>query len=597
MTRPPASAGTRLPHRLIIAILVAGMLGVVLTTYDTLRASTRLVDAKQRYADVQQLYNEILRDDEVLTMSARQAVAEALIADIADEPARALDPHHWRARYETTELALADRLAALTLLVGDIPALIELRDRTSAANDALVAMERAALDAKTPPTLERARDVLDGDEYRRQKELYASNMEALIDAMARHVTAQVDAEQASVRAALPIAATLALLIALIGIVALRALTRWQQRFEERVEQAAALAATRLSDNAVLLRELLSAEQQERARLGQLMHDDLQQHLVSARLFARTAHELAAQGEAAIEPPLTRAVEQLDAAIDSARNLHRALRQPSLDDMTLAQALDELVARSPLDVELVVDVLDHAPLEPTVVQLVWRAVQELLLNATKYAGVDAARVEVRVTAEGRLTLVVRDHGAGFDPAKAADGTGLGDLRRRVETIGGRLDIESAPGDGTRITLHIPEARSKRPASTAPPPARPAPPDAPLRVLIVDDHLALRQNTLRLLTRDGRFEVVGVVSTPADGIAAATALAPDAVVLDHMMPGMDGDAVARRILAEHPATRVVGYSAIPDEARPRMHAAGVAAVVDKGSDPDALIAALLGAPDAG
>lgn len=477
--------------------------------------------------------------------------------------------------------------------MGDIPQLVALRDETSEANNKLVQMEHAGLDARDPDTLRSARETLDGPAYTKQKQVYADSMNGLIAAMGARVTEQVRDEQAKVIANLPVSTALAALVAAIGIIALRRLVRWQQHFEERVADATALAAARQSDNAMLLRELLRAEKQERERLGQLVHDDLQQLVVAARTQASVAQELLERGDVPeSREAVALCVARLRDALVSLRNLHRDLDQPPLHEMTLAEAVEQIAERSPLRVELAIEVLPEEPVELAVVQLVHKATQELLLNTAKYAGVAAARVELSVSATGALTLDVQDEGCGFDRANTPAGTGLNDLQRRVATIGGRLEMASTPDRGTRVTLHIPDVRSKHRTSTGPRAQRAVQGDAPLRVLIVDDHRAMGQNTLRLLSQDGRFEIVGVVSTPTDGIAVAATLVPDVVVLDYQMPGMRGDAVARQILAAHPTTRIVAYSALPEQAKGPMLEAGAAAVVDKDSDHRDLIAAVLG-----
>jgi signal transduction histidine kinase len=85
------------------------------------------------------------------------------------------------------------------------------------------------------------------------------------------------------------------------------------------------------------------------------------------------------------------------------------------------------------------------------------VRELLFNIVKHAEVDKANVDVR-REDGRLEIEVRDEGKGFDPAavlhNGGGSYGLYSINERLELVDGRLQIESAPGNGARITIIVP-----------------------------------------------------------------------------------------------------------------------------------------------
>jgi signal transduction histidine kinase len=92
-------------------------------------------------------------------------------------------------------------------------------------------------------------------------------------------------------------------------------------------------------------------------------------------------------------------------------------------------------------------------------LLFQIARELLFNVVKHAGVHRARVELREEKD-RLVLTVQDDGIGFDPwtfeahPDHARGFGLFNARERLELVGGRLEVESAPGRGTRATVTVP-----------------------------------------------------------------------------------------------------------------------------------------------
>jgi signal transduction histidine kinase len=99
-------------------------------------------------------------------------------------------------------------------------------------------------------------------------------------------------------------------------------------------------------------------------------------------------------------------------------------------------------------------------------LLFQSVRELLFNVVKHAGVRRARVTMVRSPRDRLRLVVADEGSGFDVEKfktdgaAATGFGLFSIGERLELLGGSMELESAPGRGTRVTVHAPCRRSGR-----------------------------------------------------------------------------------------------------------------------------------------
>jgi len=92
-------------------------------------------------------------------------------------------------------------------------------------------------------------------------------------------------------------------------------------------------------------------------------------------------------------------------------------------------------------------------------LLFQSIRELLFNTVKHAGTDRAAVELR-SQNGQLVIHVRDEGSGFNVAEAAERAeregrlGLFSVRERLRLFGGRMEIDSAPGSGTRVLIHIP-----------------------------------------------------------------------------------------------------------------------------------------------
>jgi DNA-binding NarL/FixJ family response regulator len=164
-------------------------------------------------------------------------------------------------------------------------------------------------------------------------------------------------------------------------------------------------------------------------------------------------------------------------------------------------------------------------------------------------------------EATAFLCVADDGRGFAPEAvqptADGGFGVAGMHERARLVGGTLEIESAPGWGTRLIVQVPVGRAAAPADAPTQGAEEAAPTsaAAIRVLIVDDHALARAGIRRLL--DDAAEVV-VVGEAADGQAAveeALALRPDVVLMDLQLPRLSGVQAVRALRAQWPEARVL------------------------------------------
>ena len=205
---------------------------------------------------------------------------------------------------------------------------------------------------------------------------------------------------------------------------------------------------------------------ERAAIAYELHDSLAQTLASLRLQAdMLADSLAGTGRA--PPELARIQATLESANIELRELIAGFRAP-VAGRDLRTALEEMTARytaqSALAVHLQID--GELPELPAGPQLqVVRIVGEALANACAHSGGNLARVLVRGDA-GSVRVLVEDDGEGFSmPACATapgEHIGLSVMRERARWLGGTLVIESEPGEGTRVSLAFPGARTGTPA---------------------------------------------------------------------------------------------------------------------------------------
>jgi signal transduction histidine kinase len=208
---------------------------------------------------------------------------------------------------------------------------------------------------------------------------------------------------------------------------------------ERRHQAAALRASRA--------RVIEAADAERWRVGRNLHDGAQQRLLAVGNLLRLAQRKL-DGESEAADVLRVACDELGEAQTELRNLARGLHPVALSERGLRSALESLIVEGELSVTLEV-VADGLPED--IELAAYFIVSEALTNARKYADADAIRIRVAPAAEGLLVEVVDDGSGGADPAS---GTGLRGLADRIDSLGGRLEIDSAPGAGTRVSARLP-----------------------------------------------------------------------------------------------------------------------------------------------
>jgi signal transduction histidine kinase len=208
---------------------------------------------------------------------------------------------------------------------------------------------------------------------------------------------------------------------------------------ERRQQAAALRRSR--------GRVIEAADTERQRVGRNLHDGAQQRLLAVANLLKLAQRKLDGGDDARDV-LQLADDELGEAQAELRDLARGLHPVALAERGLPDALESLTVGCAFDVTL--DVAASG-LPDDVELAAYFIVSESLTNASKYAGAKA--VTVRVAAEGGAALVeiVDDGAGGADPAA---GTGLRGLADRIDALGGRLEIRSPPGAGTRISARLP-----------------------------------------------------------------------------------------------------------------------------------------------
>jgi len=202
----------------------------------------------------------------------------------------------------------------------------------------------------------------------------------------------------------------------------------------------------------LVARALEAEERERRRLAEALHDDAIQNLLAARQALGTPGDAREPDLALVRTGLDRTVSQLrDAVFD----LHPHL----LRHAGLAPALQAVADRFQLEhpgTRWTISVEGTAGGERD--DVVFAIARELMTNAVRHADATAVAVEVAGRPDG-LVLRVRDDGRGIDRQRAREAPlrghiGLASCAERAEALGGRLDVASAPGEGTRVEVWLP-----------------------------------------------------------------------------------------------------------------------------------------------
>jgi signal transduction histidine kinase len=231
--------------------------------------------------------------------------------------------------------------------------------------------------------------------------------------------------------------------------------------EQRVAKRTAEAVEQAQKLRLLSAQLSLAQEAERRRIGEMLHEDLQQLLVAARM------QLAALGrtqDAAQREPIAREIaDVLERSFKLTRSLSVELAPPVLYEHGLAAALEWLAAETRKNYNIEVTVEADCSANPKAADVrifLFRAVRELLLNSAKHAGGSAVHITMQHRRPDKVRIIVADDGPGFDPNSLDDKrtgfqtVGLLNIRERVNSFGGEFHINSGPKRGTRITLSLP-----------------------------------------------------------------------------------------------------------------------------------------------
>ena len=239
-----------------------------------------------------------------------------------------------------------------------------------------------------------------------------------------------------------------------------------EKYKAHLEQAASAAASAPSGAASArgkggmaeIEMIVNAQEAERQRLSRQMHDGPAQAMSNFILQTEIAMRLLDADPAQAKEELASLKNSALGTFQKVRNFIFELRPMMLDDLglipTIRKYVDAFKEQTSMDVSLTVTGTERR-LEPYLEVMIFRAVQELLGNAARHSQAAAVKMHVDMGNE-RVRVSVDDNGRGFDPEAVRSGSSLGLklIQERVEMLGGKLDVDAAPGKGARIVFTVP-----------------------------------------------------------------------------------------------------------------------------------------------
>jgi signal transduction histidine kinase len=219
----------------------------------------------------------------------------------------------------------------------------------------------------------------------------------------------------------------------------------QESLAELADRNEQLQASRL--------RIVTAADSSRQAIERNLHDGAQQHLVALAVKLGLARQIAEDGETQTVLALLETLRNdVQVTIGELRELAHGIYPPLLRDRGLGEALRTAAVRSSLPCTVDVELAGRYPEEAETAA--YFCCLEAMQNAGKYAG-DGATVTVHVAGDAEhLCFELVDDGAGFDPASTTLGNGFMNMRDRLGALGGELEVDSKPGQGTTVRASIP-----------------------------------------------------------------------------------------------------------------------------------------------
>jgi PAS domain S-box-containing protein len=219
---------------------------------------------------------------------------------------------------------------------------------------------------------------------------------------------------------------------------------------EKVQLQRELAYQHKMKQKQLTEAIFKAEEKERIEIGKELHDNINQILVTAKLYLDVLME-----EYSVDHELLKmSRENILKAIQEIRNLSKTFISPVVEERNLAKSIEELIesilVAKKMKIEFRLESLDEQELSYDHKIAIYRIIQEQLNNILKYAGASYVKI-ILTKINYKIELLIEDNGRGFDPSKPRNGIGLTNIISRAALYNGKVRIDSADGQGCRLNV--------------------------------------------------------------------------------------------------------------------------------------------------
>jgi signal transduction histidine kinase len=205
---------------------------------------------------------------------------------------------------------------------------------------------------------------------------------------------------------------------------------------------------RISYKNQLAMEVFNAQEEERKKIGEELHDNINQLLGVVKLYI----EHAQMNPAARDEMLVKSSEFIKQVINEIRTLSKALVSPTLSDIGLVESINELVDAiikiKNIEIQVNKNTFSEETLNATQKLMIYRITQEQLNNILKHSKAEHVDIEL-IQQDGYMKLIIVDDGIGFDKSKSTQGLGLKNIKHRLELFNGSMNLETAPQEGCRL----------------------------------------------------------------------------------------------------------------------------------------------------
>lgn len=228
--------------------------------------------------------------------------------------------------------------------------------------------------------------------------------------------------------------------------------------KRKIQQEAELVAERGKQKELRINAVIEAEEKERRRIAQDLHDGIGQILSAAKLNLSSLEPSIAKGNHPQELAFKNTLDLIDDSVREVRSVSHNMMPNTLIKLGLATALREFITKiggfPELKIDLEIVGLDKR-LEENTETVLYRVIQEAVNNILKHANANKIGIQL-IRHDNELSVVIEDNGVGFDVQKINEfsGIGLKNIVSRVEFINGKVHFDSTPGKGTTVVIDVP-----------------------------------------------------------------------------------------------------------------------------------------------